>query len=103
MGVMLMFGWKPRSWFYPKPTGDPGRDRNARTVQVACLLLAVGVTTTTVLNFFNGERSAEAPILVFTVAGLVAAMAMNRAGNWQRAARTAFLAVLSTAVLLVFE
>ena len=98
-----MSGWKPRSWFYPKPTGDPGRDRNARTVQVACLLLAIGVTTTTVLNFFNGERSAEAPILVFTVAGLVAAMVMNRAGNWQWAARTAFLAVLSTAVLLVFE
>ena len=24
-----MSGWISRSWFYPKPTGDPGRDRNA--------------------------------------------------------------------------
>ena len=39
-----MLGWKSRSWFYPKPSGDPGRDRNARTVQIACFLLAFAVS-----------------------------------------------------------
>jgi PAS domain S-box-containing protein len=55
------------------------------------------------LNVISGEPSAETPILVFAVAGLVAAMVTNRAGSWEWAARTAFLAVLLTAMLLVFE
>ena len=100
---MPMLGWKSRSWFYPKPTGDPGRDRNARTVQFACFLLAFAVSAVAILNVISGELSAETPILVFTVAGLVAAMVMNRAGSWEWAARTAFLAVLLAAMLLVFE
>src|ERR1700746_292078 len=88
------------SWFYPKPTGDPGRDRNARTIQFACFLLAFAVSAVTILNVISGETSAETPILVFAVAGLVAAMVTNRPGRgW--AARTAFLAVLLTAMLLV--
>ena len=97
-----MLGWKSRSWFYPKPTGDPGRDRNARTVQFACFLLAFAVSAVTILNVISGETSAETPILVFAVAGLVAAMVTNRPGR-EWAARTAFLAVLLTAMLLVFE
>jgi PAS domain S-box-containing protein len=98
-----MFGWKPRSWFYPKPTGDPGRDRNAHTVQFACLLLAFAVSVTAILNALSRHPPAETPILVLAGAGLVAAMVTNRAGNWAWAARTAFLAVLLTAMLLVFE
>jgi hypothetical protein len=70
MEVMPMFGWKPRSWFYPKPTGDPGRDRNARTVQFACLLLAFAVSAVAILNVISGEPSAETPILVFCRGGL---------------------------------
>src|SRR5579864_3026134 len=103
MEVMPMLGWKSRSWFYPKPTGDPGRDRNARTVQIACFLLAFAVSAVAILNVINGELSAETPILFFAVAALVAAMVTNRAGNWEWAARTAFLAVLLAAMLLVFE
>jgi Amidohydrolase len=91
-----MLGWKSRSWFYPKPTGDPGRDRNARTVQFACFLLAFAVSAVAILNVISGKPSAETPILVFAVAGLVAAMVTNRAGSWEWAARTAFLAVLLT-------
>ena len=98
-----MLGWKSRSWLYPKPTGDPGRDRNARTVQIACFLLAFAVSAVAILNVISGEPSAETPILIFAVAGLVAAMVTNRAGSWEWAARTAFLAVLLTAMLLVFE
>jgi two-component system cell cycle sensor histidine kinase/response regulator CckA len=89
-------------WFYPKPTGDPGHDRNARTVQFACFLLAFAVSTVVILNVIARELT-ETPLLVFTAAGLVAAMIMNRTGRWEWAARTAFLAVLLTAILLVFE
>ena len=101
--VMSMLGSKSRSWFYPKPTGDPGRDRNARTVQFACLLLAFTVSAVATLNVISGEPSVETPILVLAVAGLVAAMVTNRAGSWEWAARTALLAVLLTVMLLVFE
>ncbi len=89
-------------WFYPKQTGDPGRDRNSRTVQVACFLLASAISTVVILNVISRE-TAETPLLVFAVAGLVVAMIMNRAGMWDWAARGAFSAVLLTATLLVFE
>lgn len=89
-------------WFYPKQTGDPGRDRNARTVQFACFLLASAASIVAILDVVAGEPG-ETPLLGFGVAGLAAAMIMNRAGRWQWAARTAFSAVLLTAMLLVFE
>ena len=87
------------SWLFPKPIGDPGRDRNARTLQFACFLLAFAIGVVAVLNSDTRER----PLMVFAVAGLVAAAVMNRAGRPAWAARIAFLAVLLTAVLLVVE
>ena len=90
------------NWFYPKPTGDPGHDRNTRTVQFACFLLASAASALVILNVIDRELG-ETPLLVFAVAGLAAAMIMNRTGRWQWAARTAFLIVLLTAILLVFE
>jgi len=90
------------SWFYPKSTGDPGRDRNARTLQFSCYLLAFAIGGVAILNvIFQGTQ--ENPLLVFAVAGLLAAAVINRAGRSDWAARTAFLALLLTAVLLVFE
>src|SRR5215831_17306657 len=90
------------SWFYPKPTGDPGRDRNARTLQFACFLFAFAVGTVAILNVIAHEPS-ETPVLVFAVAGLIFAGVMNRSGRWVGAALTAFLAMLLTAILLVLE
>src|SRR3974390_60071 len=101
-GEALVLDPKSSSWFYPKPTGDPGRDRNARTLQFACLLLAFGVGLIAVLNTMERETQ-ETPLLVFAVLALVAAAVMNRGGRPGWAARTAFLAVLLTATLLVFE
>jgi PAS domain-containing protein len=97
-----MLDRKSSSWFYPKSTGDPGRDRNARTLQFSCYLLAFAIGGVAILNvIFQGTQ--ENPLLVFAVAGLLAAAVLNRAGRSDWAARTAFLAVLLTAVLLVFE
>jgi PAS domain S-box-containing protein len=96
-----LFNRTSLSWFYPKPTGDPGRDRNARTVQFACFLLASAVSTVAILNVTSREPE-EMPLL-FAVAGLLAAMVMNRAGRWKWAARIAFLALLLTALLLVLN
>ena len=97
-----MLGWKSSAWLYPKQTGNPGRDRNACTVQFACFLLASAVSAVAILDVVSHEP-AETPLLVFAVAGLVAAMIMNRAGRWEWAARTAVSTVLLTAMLLVFE
>ena len=94
---------KRPSWFYPKPTGDLGRDRNAGTVQFACFLLTFAVSAVAVLNGIAREPWEETPLLLFAVAGLVAATIINRAGMWEWAARITILAVLFTAILLVFE
>jgi PAS domain S-box-containing protein len=100
--MTFMSDRKSSSWFYPKPTGDPGRDRNARTLQFACLLLACAVGTVAVLNTIERETQ-ETPLLIFAMAGLVAAGVLNRTGRSDWAARIAFSAVLFTASLLVFE
>src|SRR5215470_3905350 len=90
-----MLDRKSSSWLYPKPTGDPGRDRNARTVQFACFLFAFAVGVLAVLNFIEHEPE-EMPVLVF-------AAVMNRTARWAWAAGTTFVAVLLTAILLVLE
>jgi PAS domain S-box-containing protein len=97
-----MVTWKVASRFYPKATGDPGHDRNARTVQFACILLTSFVSAIVILNAVTQELRTT-PILVFAVAGLFAAIIMNREGRWSWAARTAIFALLLTATLLVFE
>ena len=89
-------------WFYPRPTGDPGRDRNARTVQFSCCLLASAISAVAVLNSFDRNPSRQTPLLLFAVAGLIAVTVINRARKWEWAARIAILAVLFTAILLVF-
>jgi len=98
-----MLDRKSSSWFYPTSTGDPGRDRNARTLQSSCFLLAFAIAAVAILNVISQGTPQETPLLFFAVGGLVAAAAMNRAGRSDWAARTAFLAVLLTAILLVFQ
>jgi signal transduction histidine kinase len=93
---------KLQSWFYPEPTGDVGRDRNARTLQFTCLLFAFAIALVAVLDAIARER-VELPILVMAVVALVAAAAMNRAGMSAWPARVSILAVLLTAILLVLE
>jgi two-component system, cell cycle sensor histidine kinase and response regulator CckA len=102
MEVVPMFGWKSRSWFYPKPTGDPGRDRNARTLQFSCLLLTFAVGAVLIVSAIGREWQ-QTPLLVSAITGLVAAVVMNRAGRSDWAGRTAFLVVLLSAILLVFQ
>ena len=97
-----MLDRKLQSWFYPEPTGDVGRDRNARTLQFTCLLFAFAIALVAVLDTIARER-VELPILVMAVVALVAAAAMNRAGMSAWAARMAIVAVLLTAILLVLE
>jgi PAS domain S-box-containing protein len=93
---------KSSSWFYPRSTGDPGRDRNARTLQFSCFLLACAVMVVAILDALAKDWR-ETPLLVFAAASLIAAALMNRTGRSEWAARTVFLAVLLTATLLVFE
>jgi PAS domain S-box-containing protein len=89
------------SWFYPKPTGDPGRDRNARTLQFACFLLAITTGLLALLNTI--EREPQEMPLLFAMAGLLSAAAMNRAGRPVWATRIAFLSSLLLPTLLVFQ
>jgi hypothetical protein len=90
------------SWFYPKSTGDPGRDRNARTLQFSCSLLAFAVGAVLIVSAIGREWQ-QTPLLVSAMTGLVAAVLMNRTGRSDWAGRTAFLVVLLSAILLVFQ
>jgi PAS domain S-box-containing protein len=89
------------SWYYPKPTGDVGRDRNARTLQFSCLLFASALGVIAVLDMIGGEQ-VPLPITIAAV-GLFAAAAINRAGTSVWAGRTAVLVLMLGAILLVFE
>jgi PAS domain S-box-containing protein len=89
------------SWFYPKPTGDPGRDRNARTLQFSCLAFAFALGAVAILDMIASEQI-PLPILV-SVVGLVAAGTMNRAGRAAWAGRTAIAAMMLGATLLVLQ
>jgi PAS domain S-box-containing protein len=97
-----MLDWKTSSWFYPKATGDLGRDRHARTLQFACFLLTFAVGLVAILDS-SGRGQRETLVLAFATASLAAASIMNRAGRPAWAARTAFLAALLTATLLVLN
>ncbi len=96
-----MFGYRSDSRFYPRPTGDPGRDRNARTVQISCLLFASTIGLLAALDAIS--RARETPVLVFALLGLIAAMIINCAGKWKWAAWLAFSSVLLATVMLVYE
>ena len=56
------------SGFFPKPTGDVGRDRNARTLQFSCLLFASALGIVGVLDTIDGQQ-VPLPILL-AAAGL---------------------------------
>ena len=99
--IICMSDRRSSSWFYPRPTGDPGRDRNARTLQFACFLWVLAVTVIAVMDALSRETR-EMPTLVFAVVGLLAAAVINRAGRTAWAARTAILAILLTPILMVF-
>jgi PAS domain S-box-containing protein len=90
------------SWLYPKPTGDPGRDRNIRTIQFTCLLFSVALGITAALDLIAQEWELL-PLLVMAVVGFGAAAVMNRTGRSAWAARTVLLAFLLMATLLVFQ
>jgi PAS domain S-box-containing protein len=86
--------------FYPEPTGDPGRDRNARTLQFACLLLSIAIGIGVVWHVISQE-----PISISIVGpalgALCAAAVLNRAGMPTWAGRIVILALLLCAVLRV--
>jgi PAS domain S-box-containing protein len=91
---------KQDSWFYPKLTGDLGRDRNARTLQIAYCLGAFAIVSVLVVNLLAPTQK-ETPLLMAGAAGLLIAATMNRAGKWEWAARIGVLSALLTAILLV--
>uniref|UniRef100_Q02A22 histidine kinase n=1 Tax=Solibacter usitatus (strain Ellin6076) TaxID=234267 RepID=Q02A22_SOLUE len=97
---MLDRRWLP--WLYPKSTGDPGSDRNSRTLQFSCYLLASAAVAVLMVSAIDREWQ-QMPLLVSAIAGLVAAVALSRAGRSDWAGRTAFLIVLLSAILLVFR
>jgi len=97
-----MRGWNASSWFYPQSTGDPGRDRNARTLQFTCLLFAVVIGVGAALDLIAHEWEAI-PTLTMAAIGFLAAAVLNRTGRAVWAARTVLFVFLVMAITLVFE
>src|SRR6516164_1209893 len=88
------------SWFYPKRTGDPGRDRNARTLQFACLLFAIAIAIAVALDVISREPI-PIPMVSAALGGICAAAVLNHAGRPTSAGRILILALLLCAVLRV--
>jgi PAS domain S-box-containing protein len=88
------------SWFYPKQTGNPGRDRNARTLQFTCLLFAIAIGIAVALDVISREPI-PVPIVSAALFGLCAAAVLNHAGRSTSAGRIVILALLLCAVLRV--
>jgi len=84
-----MLNRQPSSLFHIESTGDPGRDRNARTLQFSCYLLAFAIGLVAILNLIAKGSPHETPLLLFAAGSLVAAGVVNRAGRSDWAARTA--------------
>ena len=101
VAILILPAFCP-DWLYPKPTGDPGRDRNALTLQFACLTLAFGAAMVAFLNALSLEWEIM-PTHGLELALIFAAGVMNRSGKWKWAAWTVSLAVLLYAILLVFQ
>src|SRR5215467_8950018 len=99
---LIMTGRTPLFWVYPKPTGDTGRDRNAYTLQLACLLCTLTFGFFEILDLIAGEI-ADLPQLSISVVGLIAAAVLNRAGRSLWAARLAVLSMMLTAIWLVVD
>jgi hypothetical protein len=92
-----------RTWsfgLYPKQTGDVGRDRNARTLQFACFLFAVGIGVVAAVDAISRER-VPIPTVSVALVGLIAAALINRAGRPAWAGRIVILALLLCAVFRV--
>src|SRR5581483_7073957 len=87
-------------WFYPSPTGDRGRDRNARTLQFTCLILLIALAVAVVFNLFSREPTSAQTVGAVFVA-LCLAAALNRAGKVTWAGRIVTLALLLCAILRV--
>jgi PAS domain S-box-containing protein len=89
-------------WLFPTPTGDVGQDRNARTLQVACYVFAVGFALVAFLNSISGEQ-VNLPLHLSAVLGLVASAILNKTGNWKWAVRLAVFFALLNVITLVLE
>ena len=95
-----MWNWKSSLSLYPRPIGDPGRDRNARSLQHACFLGIAALATVGLLTLLSQDHG-QLPATALSLLLLAGAAALNRAGKWQWAARMAVATVLLTAILLV--
>src|SRR5215831_10847694 len=91
----------PQSWFYPRPSGDVSRDRNARTLQFSLLLFASAMGAIAVLDVISGEPI-PLPLLAATL-GLAACAVANHAGKPTWAGQTFIAVLILGASLLVAE
>jgi PAS domain S-box-containing protein len=99
-GLRTMSDGKSPFWFYPKRTGDPGRDRNAQTLQFTCLLFAIAIGIAVAWDVISREPI-PIPLVSGALGGLCAAAVLNHAGSPTWAGRIVILALLLCAVLRV--
>jgi PAS domain S-box-containing protein len=89
-------------WFYPRATGDPGGDRNARTLQFTCLLLAIVIGMAVTLDLVSREPISALTVSPALIALFVAAV-LNRTAQRAWAGRIVILALLLCAILRVVD
>ena len=86
-------------WWYPRPTGDPGGDRHARSIHIGCIALTLAFALVV-------ARSAclDGVLLVPEAIGALAAFAalvLNYVGKWSWAVRLGSYGVLFAVAFMV--
>ena len=87
------------AWWYPRPTGDPGRDRHARSIHFGCMVLSIAFALVLVQSALRHgelllpEISAELMVL--------GALVLNHLGKWVWAARLGTYGVLVATAFMV--
>src|ERR1017187_523728 len=87
------------AWWYPRPTGDPGRDRHARSIHFGCMGLSIAFALVLVQSALRHgelllpEISAELMVL--------GALVLNHLGKWVWAARLGTYGVLVDTAFMV--
>ena len=90
-----------RTWWHPRPTGDPSGDRHALSIHYGCVVVFCVFGLVIVRSLWRYGHVA-APIAIGELAA-IAALALNYAGHWRWAARVGSYGVLLSVALLVTQ
>jgi two-component system cell cycle sensor histidine kinase/response regulator CckA len=89
------------AWWYPKPTGDPGRDRHAVSIHIGCIVLSIAFALLIARAVWrNGQLLLPD---IFAELAVLGALVLNYVGKWRWATWLGTYGVMFAVALIVTE